>query len=79
MNVYELLSNESADHKARETSEGLIICTTRNTLEALERFQPIARQAIEHAGDCYKIVRANKTTRYPGDVYDVLVLLKTSQ
>jgi hypothetical protein len=72
--VYEWLSRGSADHVAKINSNTLEIWPTENTKEALERFQPIARKALDHAGEGYTILKTRQSPLYSGDLYNWIVL-----
>ena len=76
MNYLDWLSAGSEAHEALKIEGGLAIKVIDSSLEALERFQPVAREAFERqSAEGYEIRHEHKTSRFPGDLYDMLVLV----
>lgn len=77
MNTYERLSIPSALHRVKVRADSIQLSAIDESLEALERFQPIVHEARENEGDGYEIVATPyKTNRYPGGLYTTIVLKK---
>ena len=76
MDHYERFSPGSDLHSVRHITGGMVLSPVNNTREAMERFQPIAREAFEHEHDGYVIERSHKTSMHPGNLYDELILKK---
>lgn len=74
MSFYERARKGSDVHTARDIDGGLQLAPIDRTREAIERFQVIAREAFEHEGDGYAIILPHKSSMYPGDLYDSLIL-----
>jgi hypothetical protein len=76
MGLYEQLSEGSDAHRAEKGIDSLTIAVIDDSLASLERFQPVARAAIQgqHEGG-YKIIFEHQSSRHlSGNLYDKLVL-----
>ena len=55
MNFYERASKGSDRHRAIVNADSVQLLPIDGSPDAIERFQPIAREAIENEGDGYKM------------------------
>lgn len=76
MSFYQKVSKSSDAHNAKELKGGglRISATDSGDQESLERFQPVALEALEHQHEGYEIVQQHKSSIYSGNLYDCLVL-----
>ena len=78
MEFYERISTSSDIHRVHKFPGGIQLHPIDGSREALERFQAVAIEALEHDGDGYKLFPPpNKSSRYPGGLYQTVVMLLT--
>ncbi len=76
-NFYERASRGSANHKAIAKQDSIQISVINSSPEALERFQPVAQEAIDNEGDGYEILGLPQvTSRHLGNLIVSIVLIK---
>jgi hypothetical protein len=75
--LYEELSTASKDHIVQGHKGRISISAIGSSPEALEQFQPVARMAVEHEYEGYRIATKHRNSSYAGSPYDLLILLQT--
>jgi hypothetical protein len=70
------LLKPSENHVVRTHSDSIEFAAVASDQPALSRFQPVADAVLEIAArEGLRILRAHKTDRFPGNLYDHIIVL----